>query len=79
MNDDHQLLRDSSGLYVLDALSPLDWGVFVRHLETCADCSAEVRDLCETAWTLVYAVPMVTPPAIVRSRVLAAATSPRRA
>lgn len=74
MDDEHQLLRDSSGLFVLDGLSPGDRDVFARHLTTCADCSAEVRELRETAWMLVCTVTMADPPAFLRGRVLAAAT-----
>jgi anti-sigma-K factor RskA len=48
--------------YVLGALEPDDEHVFQRHLDGCAECEANVRDLEEVAGTLAYAAPPVDPP-----------------
>jgi anti-sigma-K factor RskA len=48
--------------YVLGALEPDDEHVFQRHLDGCAECEANVRDLEEVVGTLAYAAPPVDPP-----------------
>src|SRR5262245_38625890 len=74
MADEHESLRESSGLYVLGALGAEERKAFEQHLASCAECAAEVRSLAAVAETLPYAVPQVDPPSDLRRRVLAAAT-----
>ena len=70
---DHDRLRESAGLYVLDALEVTERSEFERHLRTCADCTAEVRSLTSIAAALPYAVPLTDPPSSLRDRVVAVA------
>jgi anti-sigma-K factor RskA len=48
--------------YVLGALEPDDEHVFRRHLDGCAACEANVRELEAVVGELAYAVPQVEPP-----------------
>jgi anti-sigma-K factor RskA len=48
--------------YVLGALEPDDEHDFRRHLDGCAACEANVRDLEAVVGELAYAVPQVEPP-----------------
>ena len=66
LNDLHLL----SGAYAVDALDDLERARFEAHLETCADCRAEVAGLLE-ATTLLAETTAVQPPAHVRDAVLA--------
>ena len=68
---DHDRLHESAGLYVLDALAPAERSEFERHLQTCAECTAEVRSLTGVAAALPYSVPLVDPPPGLKGRVLA--------
>ena len=77
MTPTHDELRELTGAYVLGALPDAERIAFERHLATCADCSAEVRELQAVASGLATAVPQVDPPAALRARVLAAATAAR--
>src|SRR4051812_3068060 len=70
----HDELRELTGSYALDALSADDRSVLEAHLQTCADCSAEVDALRGVVAGLAYAVPQQDPPAALRARVLRAAT-----
>lgn len=72
-NMDHERLRESTGLYALDALDPSERVEFEQHLTTCAECAEEVRSLRAVAGALPLGVPQVDPPASLRGRVLAAA------
>ena len=58
-----------SGAYALDALDDNERVLFQEHLETCADCRAEVAEFRATAALLGVAV-AVAPPAQLRDRVL---------
>lgn len=71
---EHDRLRESAGLYVLDALDADERAEFERHLQMCAECTAEVRSLGSVAAALLHAVPAVDPPPALRGRVLASAT-----
>jgi anti-sigma-K factor RskA len=66
----HDELRDLSGGYALGALSEAEQRAFEAHLQTCADCAAEVREFAAVAAGLPYAVPQVEPPPALRERVL---------
>lgn len=61
-----------SGAFVLDALSPEEAEQFRRHLQSCAVCREEVRELREAAARL-GAVEAIAPPLELKTRVLAAA------
>lgn len=58
-----------TGAYALDALDDAERRMFEEHLETCADCRAEVAEFAATAAYLGMAV-AVQPPAQLRDRVL---------
>jgi hypothetical protein len=72
MNDIHAL----SGAYAVDALDDLERARFVRHLEECPECRAEVDSLREAAALLSLAT-AVPPPADLRARVLQDITAVR--
>jgi anti-sigma-K factor RskA len=66
MADDRHTL---SGAYALDALDDNERALFEEHLQTCADCRAEVAEFAATAAYLGMAV-AVPPPPQLRDRVL---------
>lgn len=70
---EHDRLHESVGLYVLGALEPAERGEFERHLQSCDECTAEVRSLAGVTAALPYGVPLVDPPAGLRGRVMAVA------
>jgi anti-sigma-K factor RskA len=65
-------LHTLSGAFALNALSGEEAEEFRRHLEDCAACRQEVRELQETAAAMA-ASESVPPPAYLKDRVLAAA------
>ncbi|NUR09976.1 MAG: zf-HC2 domain-containing protein, partial [Nocardioidaceae bacterium] len=65
-------LHTLSGAYVLDALSAEEAEEFRLHLEGCAACRDEVRELRQAAAEM-GASEALAPPAALRARVLAAA------
>jgi anti-sigma-K factor RskA len=70
MTENHDALREWTGLYVLGALDADDRQAFEAHLATCAECSAEVRTLAGVSTALPYAVPQTEPPPALRARIL---------
>ena len=70
---EHDRLHESAGLYVLGALEPGERLEFERHLQSCDECTAEVRSLAGVTAALPYGVPLVDPPASLRGRVMAVA------
>jgi anti-sigma-K factor RskA len=70
----HDELRELTGGYALGALSDADRRALESHLDGCAECAREVRELAVVAGGLALAVPQVDPPAALRERVLRAAT-----
>jgi len=70
----HEAVRELSGLYVLEALTPAELAEFQAHLEVCDVCRAEVAALRPVAVGLACAVPQVEPPATLRERVIRSAT-----
>ena len=68
MTDD---LHSLAAAYVLDALDDDERRQFEAHLDDCADCSLDVADLQEAAAQLVGEEPLDTPPADLKSRVMA--------
>lgn len=65
-------LHTLSGAFALHALSPEEAEQFRRHLEECAVCRQEVREL-QAAAAAMGQAEAVAPPAHLRQRVLAAA------
>lgn len=66
-------LHALSGAYVVDGLGDAERELFERHLPQCADCQQEVAGLRETTALLAFAS-ATTPPAALRSSVLAGIT-----
>ena len=64
-------IHESTGCYVLNALEPAERTEFEAHLATCATCSDEVTELCETAVELAL-LSLATPPPSLRDNILAA-------
>ena len=73
---EHDVLREASGLYVLDMLDDDERAAFEAHLISCETCAAEVRSLRSVSEALPYAATQVDPPASLRVRILAAAGAP---
>lgn len=67
MRDD---LHTLSGAYALDALPPVEQGLFEEHLARCETCAIEIRGLSETTARLGLAV-AERPPAAMKARVMA--------
>jgi anti-sigma-K factor RskA len=67
---EHDRVHESAGLYVLGALEPTERAEFERHLQSCDECTAEVRSLAAVAAVLPQAVPLIDPSSGLRSRVL---------
>jgi len=65
-------LHSLSGAFAIDALSAEDAAQFRTHLETCAVCRQEVRELRDAA-ARMGEVEALAPPAALKARVLAAA------
>ena len=70
-------LHTLSGAYAINALSPEEADLFTRHLEGCAACRDEVRELQEAA-ARMGASQATTPPSSLKARVLAAADQQRQ-
>ena len=73
----HDTLRELASLYVLGRLTAEERLAFTGHLATCAECAADVKSLAAVATALAQAPPQLDPPAALRDRVLASASSPR--
>jgi len=58
----HSEFEELAAGYVLGALEPDDEHDFRRHLDGCATCEANVRELEAVVGELAYAVPPVDPP-----------------
>ncbi|MGI3782171.1 MAG: anti-sigma factor domain-containing protein [Janthinobacterium lividum] len=63
-------LHDDAVAYALDALDPTEQAAFEEHLAGCADCTAEVAELRETASSLVLSSGIPPMPASLRASVL---------
>ena len=70
-------LRELAAPYALGALDRVESAEFERHLETCAECRAEVQSFHEVAGQLAQGVTPTTPPPELRERVLRAARQVR--
>ena len=71
MNEDHRRWSDDLAAYVLDALEPAEAAAMERHLETCKECSAQLRWLRPATDLLPETVPRLQPPPELRERVMA--------
>ena len=58
----HSEFEELAAGYVLGALEPDDEHDFRRHLDGCATCEANVRELEAVVGELAYAAPPVDPP-----------------
>jgi anti-sigma factor RsiW len=65
-------------LEALDALDQTEERAVREHLEDCAECRAELRELRDAAAMLVHLVPAATPPAHLRARILDAVAAEER-
>lgn len=72
-------VRELAGGFVLDALEVDEADAVRAHLAGCADPHAEIADLASGLPALWETVPIVEPPAALRSRLLAAAAADRPA
>jgi anti-sigma-K factor RskA len=62
--------KELAASYALGALDRVESAEFERHLETCAECRAEVQSFQEVAATLAHGVTPATPSPELRDRVL---------
>jgi len=62
---------DDAGAYVLRALSDEERRAFAAHLESCAECRAEIEELQTVADQLPMAAPQLSPPPELRTRLMA--------
>lgn len=70
MTQDHDALRDHTGLYALGALTEEERERFDQHVRVCPQCAAEVRSLGGVIAALPFAVAQVDPPAGLRERII---------
>jgi anti-sigma-K factor RskA len=70
----HDSLRELAPDYALGLLDDPTRRDFEAHVETCAECAAEVRALAQVAEGIGRSVPQLRPPAALRDRVRAIAT-----
>jgi anti-sigma-K factor RskA len=70
---DHESLRELSGAYALGLLTPAERREFEAHLDTCAECAQELRELAVVTESLGRMVEPRDPPAGLRAQVLRAA------
>lgn len=75
MNRDHDSLAALAYDYVLGSLSDAEAREFREHLSGCAECQQAVRDLALVGEAMSRSLDVSLPPADMRARVLARATS----
>ena len=68
-------IRDLAAPFVLDALDAAEMGAIREHLATCAEPHPEFAELGSVLPVLAASVPMVEPPAALKSRIMAAAAA----
>jgi anti-sigma-K factor RskA len=78
VNAAHDELRHDAAAYALGALDAAERAAFEAHLASCAECSADVRQLRLAGGALAYAVPQVSPPPSLRARIMAEVTTNAR-
>jgi len=74
---DHEIIRELTAAYALDALDRADEREFEDHLAHCADCRDDVAAFQEVAALLAYDVETPAPPAVLRERILQQARAER--
>ena len=67
---DHDSLREQSGAYALGLLTLSERREFEAHLETCAECTRELRELAAVTESLGRMVEPRDPPERLRARVM---------
>jgi anti-sigma-K factor RskA len=72
---DHESLAPLAHDYVLGSLADHDARAFESHLSTCDECRREVRELSAVFEGVARSLDVQTPPAALRNKVLARATS----
>lgn len=70
-SDDHDRWADSTGAYLLDALSGDERAGFEAHLDRCRFCREEIDFLRVASDALPAAVPQMAPPPELRGRIMA--------
>jgi anti-sigma-K factor RskA len=75
---EHQEYQELLALHVLDALDASDARAIEDHLETCAQCRAELIEMREAAGLLAHASTPAEPGDEVRARILANARAERQ-
>ena len=68
-------VREMAGAFVLGALDPADEAAVRAHLATCDDAHEEIAELGGVLPALAESVPVVEPPAGLKSRIMAAAAA----
>jgi hypothetical protein len=66
----HTSYREEIGAYLLGALTDLERQAFERHMETCAECRAEIEQLRPAADALPRSVEQVEPPASLKTSLM---------
>ena len=72
---EHQEYQDLLALHALHALDAADARVFEGHLETCAQCRAELIEMKNTAGLLAHAATPAEPSPELRARILSSIRS----
>jgi anti-sigma-K factor RskA len=75
VNAAHDELKHDAAAYALGSLEPAERAAFEVHLATCAECTADVKQLRLSAGALARAVPQVSPPPSLRAKVLGQVTA----
>jgi anti-sigma factor RsiW len=74
---DTETLHELTAAYALDALDAAEREAYEEHLAGCTRCQEEFADLSLAAGALAYAVDPVSPPPLLRERLLDAARAER--
>lgn len=72
---DHERWADAVGAYLLGALEPDEGRGFEEHLVSCPVCRRDVEELRVAADALPVSVPLVTPPAALKDRIMSVVRS----
>ena len=76
MNAAHDELKHDAAGFALGALEPAERAAFEEHLASCAECTADVRQLRLAVSALPHTVPQVSPPPSLRAKILGAVPAP---
>jgi Anti-sigma-K factor rskA len=71
----HDEVADLAASFVLDALEPDEMAAVREHLATCTEPHDEIAELAGVLPALVASVPLVEPPASLKTRLMAAAAA----